>query len=387
MLRRQLWPRLGAAIGVLVLAGCGAGPTATPTALVTVTRMAATETAMPTRTAVPPTETAAPTASPAPTATPVPTATLEPFVPAAPYPTVTAGEPIPCSGHDLVYAPNLELTLLANCVLEGPDFEPGPTILWGWDGETWRRVDDEGPMARALAGVAYDTRRARLVMTGGRSMVEDFLDLWIWDGRGWRSSNEIPGTVSNHFSMVYDPDRDRIVMYGGQDLSQTIQRDTWEFDGTAWTRAATTGPSLRVHYALTYDTWRREVLLLGEGPDELWAWDGRRWSRQGAPGAQPPMRAGGRMAFDAARGQAVLMGGYVYGPNGYPLGDTWLWNGAAWTEYTGPGPTARSHHAMAYDAEREVMVLYGGYAGGTTTLNDTWEWDGAEWRCVAGCRE
>jgi hypothetical protein len=174
-------------------------------------------------------------------------------------------------------------------------------------------------------------------------------------------------------------------MYGGQDLTQTIQRDTWEFDGQTWTKAATTGPSLPVHYALTYDTWRHEVLLLGEGPNELWAWDGRRWTRQGAPGAQPPTRAGGRMAFDTARGQAVLMGGYVYGPNGFPLGDTWLWNGAEWTEYTGPGPTARSHHSMAYDPERDVIVLYGGYGGGTTILGDTWEWDGEGWTCVAGC--
>ncbi len=37
-------------------------------------------------------------------------------------------------------------------------------------------------------------------------------------------------------------------------------------------------------------------------------------------------------------------------------------------------PTPRRFHAMAYDADNEVVVLFGGFGNGTH-LNDTWVFD------------
>jgi hypothetical protein len=42
-----------------------------------------------------------------------------------------------------------------------------------------------------------------------------------------------------------------------------------------------------------------------------------------------------------------------------------------------PGP--RSGAAVAYDAARGVVVMFGGTPDGTTALGDTWTWDGARW--------
>jgi hypothetical protein len=70
------------------------------------------------------------------------------------------------------------------------------------------------------------------------------------------------------------------------------------------------------------------------------------------------------MAYDVARG---------------------TWDGTRWTEVTteSPTPGQRRLHAMAYDANRQQLVLYGGAAprlsGGTQVHDDTWEWDGARW--------
>jgi hypothetical protein len=312
---------------------------------------------------------------------------------ATPTPTTPTGlapsaaqAPAPCNGHDLAYFPSLQLTLLVNCGPERPDAAPDPLQLWGWDGAAWRLIDASGPPLRQLGGVAYDARRDRLVLYGGRGPTADYTDMWTWaPGAGWQQLDAQAGSLSNHFAMVYDPDRDRLVAYGGQDLQQVVLSDTWEFDGVAWQRLARTGPIPPVHYGLAYDPFRQQVLLFGHGPNQLWAWrGGPAWQRLSMP-ASPPTRAGGRMAFHLATGQLVLMGGYVYGPNGYPLGDTWLWDGLSRTEHTGPGPTPRSHHALAYDPAREVLVLYGGYAGGTTLLDDTWEWSGASWSCLANC--
>lgn len=75
------------------------------------------------------------------------------------------------------------------------------------------------------------------------------------------------------------------------------------------------------------------------------------------------------MAFDSARGVAVLFGGSSR--IGY-LGETWEWNGVDWTLRPVTDPSPRDNHAMAYDSARGRVILYGGYAGGTS-YSDTWE--------------
>jgi hypothetical protein len=37
---------------------------------------------------------------------------------------------------------------------------------------------------------------------------------------------------------------------------------------------------------------------------------------------------------------------------------------------------------MAYDKQRDRIVLFGGRAGPGADLNDTWEWDGTAWRRI-----
>ena len=59
-----------------------------------------------------------------------------------------------------------------------------------------------------------------------------------------------------------------------------------------------------------------------------------------------------------------------------------MWDGEGWRQAAAAGPTPRSGHAMAYDAGRRRVVLYGGgsFDGRTVTRHeDLWEWDGARW--------
>ena len=48
-----------------------------------------------------------------------------------------------------------------------------------------------------------------------------------------------------------------------------------------------------------------------------------------APTTSPSVRSGAAMAFDAARGQVVLFGGYD--PSVGDVNETWVWNGATWS--------------------------------------------------------
>ena len=76
------------------------------------------------------------------------------------------------------------------------------------------------------------------------------------------------------------------------------------------------------------------------------------------------------MAYDAARGQVVLFGGYG---NISEYGDTWVWDGTNWTQKSPAiSPSLRESHAMAYDAARGQVVLFGGV--GSHVDNETWVW-------------
>jgi hypothetical protein len=81
------------------------------------------------------------------------------------------------------------------------------------------------------------------------------------------------------------------------------------------------------------------------------------------------------MAYDSARHVTVLHGGATSGAD---TGDTWEWNGAAWTNITDVGMTPRSGHSMAFDSGRGVMVAFGGVHG-PSFLDSLWEYNGVAW--------
>ena len=155
----------------------------------------------------------------------------------------------------------------------------------------------------------------------------------------------------------------------------------------SWTEATSgPAPSARHTQAMAYDSDRGVIVLFAgnEGTDQTvlvgdtWEWNGNAWAQK-FPATSPSERAMQAMAYDAANGVVVLFGGW---DGGSFLDDTWLWNGTQWTQVCDQPqcvrPTARQSHKMVYDSVRGVVVLYGGHNNGIT-LGDTWEWDGTTW--------
>ena len=91
----------------------------------------------------------------------------------------------------------------------------------------------------------------------------------------------------------------------------------------------------------------------------------------------PSARIHHAMAYDIDRKVVVLFGGW----NGTTcLGDIWEWNGIDWIQKVPVGadlPSARQCSVMAYDAVNNVVVLFGGHDG--NCCSDIWEWDGTDW--------
>ena len=112
---------------------------------------------------------------------------------------------------------------------------------------------------------------------------------------------------------------------------------------------------------------------------DTWVWDGTEWTQESDTG--PSRRRAHAVAYDALRERIVLFGGYD-GPADAVLGDTWEWDGTAWMQLADFGPAPRARSAMAFAGGR--VILFGGSApgerGADDFFNDTWEWTGRLWK-------
>jgi hypothetical protein len=292
------------------------------------------------------------------------------------------------AGHNLVYADDLEMVLLVNAGLGGVTSPPASTKtrVWGWTGAEWRLLDSAGPPVRNLAGVAYDSRRRTLVMHGGTYDVgRSYGETWEWTRQGgWRQFTGAGPGLRDHTQMAYDAERGRAVLFGGSGDNPNIAfADTWEFDGTRWERVAPAAAPARVHHALQYDPTLRRVVTFGgftPGTADLgdtWAWDGTRWTSL-TPATTPRTHA--RMAFHRRLNAMLLVGGFRVSSG---LGAI-VRRDAGWTPLTAsPEPSARYLPDVAYDAKRDVFVLFGGGdPNGSSLFADTWEHDGTTWRRI-----
>jgi uncharacterized protein (TIGR03437 family) len=146
-----------------------------------------------------------------------------------------------------------------------------------------------------------------------------------------------------------------------------------------------TSPTGRGTPRMAYDSMHSQVVLFGGGNgnpvnhgylNDTWIWDGANWT-QSQPAQSPTPRSNTGIAYDSVHGQTVVFGGE--GVGGARLGDTWLWDGSNWTQFQQIGPPAREYHAMAFDSQHGQVVMFGGEGVSGDLLNDTWIWDGTSW--------
>lgn len=347
----------------------------------------------------------------------------------------TANRPSPRYGHRMVH------DLARDQVLLFGGYDGSfRNDTWYWDGSAWFELfPATAPGGRYRHGLAYDAQRGRAVLYGGWNNGR-YQDTWEWTGNQWlqRLPTSSPGPLEDP-GMVYDPcsrttflfggingggsrtnntwtwngqawtelfpatrppvrmgsqlafvpGRNRIVMHGGETSGASLD-DTWEWDCVArnWTQVvAGGGPGPRQNHTLVYDPTRDRAVLMGgdrtPSPgiqfSDVWEWDGTTWTQHHA--TMPTGRWGTSMAFHAPGGAGnhmLLFGGRWNPSAGQQLGDTWLWNGTAWSQPSlSLSPSPRGHTALVYDPARQQTVLFGGWTG---VLNgETWTWSGTAW--------
>ncbi|MFN2545181.1 MAG: kelch repeat-containing protein [Actinomycetota bacterium] len=294
----------------------------------------------------------------------------------------------------MAYDPALSGAVLfgGNVTLQG-----GTAETWLWNGATWEALSSpSSPSARGESAIAFDPRVGLLVLYGGSGAgaLDTWIsDTWSFDGRTW-NEQDVGAPSARLWSMGARASEGEVVLFGGQGAYGQNLRDTWTWDGS-WHRVSSGGngqPPARYGGAMAYDTALGETVLFGGRGDAGYLGDMWTWTQEGgwspAPEGDAPVPAVFvSMAYDPSTHQVVAFGGCCHA-DGNGWGDTWIWDGATWTEQEpADGPSGRFGASMAYDPTLGEVVLFGGVnalpnsaaADTPSLLNDTWAWDGSSW--------
>jgi hypothetical protein len=209
-----------------------------------------------------------------------------------------------------------------------------------------------------------------------------------------KTPTEVPAlnpSARGYVSMAYDSESDKIILFGGQIEGRGIipNGETWAYDiaSNTWTEMKPdAGPAIKAAVDLVYDAESDRVILFGGGGEQLnimsdtWAYDynTNTWTEMAAG---PEDHLGYRMAYDIESDRCILFGGMGY-PSLSLFNDTWAYdfNSDTWTEMQpNTSPSARNFHAMAYDAQADRVILFGGSEWDENmndkALGDTWAYD------------
>jgi len=289
-----------------------------------------------------------------------------------------------------------------------------PTLTWS------AASTPNGPPPLAYASEVYDSDNKTVVLFGGiRSDGTLSNDTWVWNGSTWTDhpGSEIQAAPARQLAaMSFDPKLHQLILFGGQGANGKLLGDTWAWNGASWYQLSnqvfSRSPNARENAAFGYDGSGDLVLFGGTGlantpPSgssttttpggtsgasgpvvalgDTWLWTSGGWVP--ASGKAPPARSGASIAYDADHDDAVLFGGELT-PVGEPtpklLSDTWVWGGTSWTRLAPrTSPQVRDNAAMAGTGLPAAGVVLFGGSGAGGALRDTWLWNGTSWAAEA----
>lgn len=184
---------------------------------------------------------------------------------------------------------------------------------------------------------------------------------------------------------AYDAESDRVIAFGGLSPSSGYSDETWAYDvdTDTWTLMhPEIRPLKRNFAAMAYDPRVDRVILYdGRGAGDTWAYDleSDSWADL-SPAEDPGARVNSAMVYDPVGERLILFGG-TRANVADPLGGTWAFDAVTntWTELPTPSaPGQRGWHAMAFDSQDGVIVLFGGGPNRNRYTAETWFFDPVE---------
>lgn len=242
------------------------------------------------------------------------------------------------------------------------------------------------PPLRSRAQMAYDEARGRVLMGGGLppGSSSRLQDTWEYDGETWLqivAPNQL--NFGRPVRFVYSPQQGRVLAVIGENAIGPTPMRIHAWTGADWVLVDGNGPPSRGDWwNIAWDSDRGVLVLFGD-PNfaETWEWDGSVWTQKGFGGPLP--RRDHQMVYDADRQVVLVYGGWDDSTTAFT--DLWEWNGVYWLQRFGLQPPGSSNMGtLVYESLRDTTVVFGGYGGtpGTAPTGQVWEFDGAQWQNV-----
>ncbi len=220
----------------------------------------------------------------------------------------------------------------------------------------------------------------RTLHTNGHIMTRKNMPLWLFyflscvtPVRSQNEAVELPGVRNGH-AMVYHEGENGLFVFGGAD-ERRVCNETWLFGNGQWKKLSSSGPPARTFSCMVYRSGHNEVILFGGNKvlfgsadkrnvlmNDTWIWRDGSWTQVETDIAPEP-RSEACMAYDASRDVVILFGGFRFSDDGKSLirfGDTWEFDGNQWARISVDGPSPRSGCCMAFHADEDRVILFGG---------------------------
>jgi N-acetylneuraminic acid mutarotase len=177
--------------------------------------------------------------------------------------------------------------------------------------------------------------------------------------------------------MVYDHGSERLLMFGGVEKYSTSRelREVWAYEPAInrWQARGELGPKELACAAVDEESQR--VIVFGWG--DTWAYDpaADTWVKM-KPETAPSERYAALMAYDAESDRVVFFGGGLSPTNCWD--DTWAYdyNTNTWTKMQpAVSPPQRVYHNMVYIPEIDRVLLWGGTTPLDTPDLRVWAYD------------
>jgi len=269
-------------------------------------------------------------------------------------------------------------------------------LLGGAGCGVWTDLTTPDPFFATYHCMLYDPVRDRVLVTATAEDISGPLAVHVVGLASPGNWALLPtlGTAAPNRSdaaAIYDPVRDRLIVFGGfgvTDMLNDVQALDLATNTWSTISAAGTPPSARFSHTAVYDATRDRMVVYG-GYDstgelsDVWALTlsgAPTWTQLAPSGTLPPARYDHVAIYDAPRDRMIIYGGFASTAD-FPFGDVWSLSFAGagtWTKLNPSGgpPPVRYASAAIFDAPRNRMVMFGGTNIDadfvTTDLGDVW---------------
>jgi hypothetical protein len=286
--------------------------------------------------------------------------------------------PMRRAGFALVFDPSR-----GKVVGEGGVIEYGLNDTWTYNGTTWTQIAITGlPSGRTFFGMSYQPILDAVVLYGGYKPAGGpcLFETWYFQNGSWSLHPEVgaPSACGN-FPLTYDAGTNRVTGFSGANPLPIDGLHTLSGSPATWNSIWPTGPTPRIDPSWVNCPAVGGTLLFGGTNtgtyfSDTWLVSGDQFTRL-FPANSPTGRSLAPTSCDTMHGQVVLYGGSLLG--NVANGETWKFQNGTWVLINGNSPPgARQGHSMVYDSTRGKVVLFG---KGAVWDGVTWEFDGSAW--------